>query len=67
MLTQDLLQLLILLLVPCSQLFNISIMFLHEFCSDSVHHIISILLMNPLRPKKNNKKNMLIVNPIDSK
>lgn len=53
--TADLLQLLELLLVLCSQLLNLTVVFQHELCFDSVHHVVPILLINPLRSPWRNR------------
>lgn len=39
-----------LLLVLRSQLFYLSVMFQHELRSDPVHHVVSVLLMDPFSP-----------------
>lgn len=47
---EDSLELLHLLLVLRSQLFHLSVMFQHELGSDPVHHVVSVLLMDPFGP-----------------
>lgn len=52
-----------LLLVLCSQLFHLGVVLMHELRPDSVHHIVSVLLVDSFSPSGRNRN---VFRPINS-